>query len=65
MRLIGSDTCTRAPSGLFELLSADARARALGERGKFFRLHRRFDAYDRTVTFLADELPQQPAEVRG
>ena len=91
------------PSGLFELLSADAWARALGyhqpeelsgkplrelvhekqptcelvaallyegdtqpldvtlrckdERRKFFRLHRRFDPYDRTVTLLADELP--------
>ena len=99
------------PSGLFELLSADAWARALGyhrpeelsgkplrelvhekpatcelvaallhegdtqpldvtlrckdERRKFFRLHRRFDPYDRTVTLLADELPQRPAEVRG
>ncbi|HET7297462.1 MAG TPA: PAS domain-containing protein [Burkholderiales bacterium] len=98
------------PSGLFELLSADAWAHALGyrpeelsgkplrelvhekpatcelvaallydgdtqpldvtlrckdERRKFFRLHRRFDPYDRTVTLLADELPQQPAKVHG
>jgi hypothetical protein len=98
------------PSGLFELLSADAWAHALGyrpeelsgkplrelvhekaatrelvaalldegdtqpldvalrckdERRKCFRLHRRFDPYNRTVTLLAEELPQRPAKVRG
>jgi hypothetical protein len=97
------------PSGLFELLSADAWAHALGyrpeelsgkllrelvhekpatrelvaalldegdtqpldvtllckdERRKCFRLHRRFDPYDRTVILFADELPQRPAKVR-
>jgi hypothetical protein len=97
-------------SGLFELLSANAWAHALGyrpeelsgkplrelvheqpvtrelvaalldegdtqpldvtllckdERRKCFRLHRRFDPYDRTVILFADELPQRPAKVRG
>ena len=41
------------PSGLFELLSADAWAHALGY------------PYDGTVILLADELPQRPAKDRG
>jgi len=43
----------------------DVTLRCKDERRKFFRLHRRFDPYDRTVTLLADELPQRPAKVRG
>lgn len=41
----------------------DVTLRCKDERRKSFRLHRRFDPYDRTVIVLADELPQRPAKV--
>lgn len=39
--------------------------RCKDEQRKCFRLHRRFDPYDRTVTLLADELQEQPLRACG